>query len=59
VHGHQNEHYNVFTIKLLKEESVIALKIANSTNFAYGAFTLDVKSVLNENPGGISGGTQC
>jgi hypothetical protein len=24
-----------------------------------GAFTLDVKSVLNENLGGILGGTQC
>ncbi len=26
---------------------------------SYGAFTLDVKSVLNENLGGILGGTQC
>jgi hypothetical protein len=25
----------------------------------YGAFTLDVKSVLNENLGGILGGTHC
>jgi hypothetical protein len=25
----------------------------------YGAFTLHVKSVLNENLGGILGGTQC
>jgi len=25
----------------------------------YGAFTLDVKSVWNENLGGILGGTQC
>jgi hypothetical protein len=25
----------------------------------YGAFTLDVKSVLNENLRGILGGTQC
>jgi hypothetical protein len=25
----------------------------------YGAFTLDVKSVLNENLGGILGGIQC
>jgi len=25
----------------------------------YGAFTLDVKLVLNENLGGILGGTQC
>ncbi len=25
----------------------------------YGAFTLDVKSMLNENLGGILGGTQC
>jgi hypothetical protein len=25
----------------------------------YGASTLDVKSVLNENLGGILGGTQC
>jgi hypothetical protein len=25
----------------------------------YGAFTLDAKSVLNENLGGILGGTQC
>jgi hypothetical protein len=25
----------------------------------YGAFTLDVKSVLNENLGGIIDGTQC
>jgi hypothetical protein len=24
-----------------------------------GAFTLDVKSILNENLGGILGGTQC
>jgi hypothetical protein len=24
-----------------------------------GAFTLDVKSMLNENPSGILGGTQC
>jgi hypothetical protein len=26
---------------------------------AFGTFTLDVKSVLNENLGGILGGTQC
>ncbi len=26
---------------------------------SYGAFTLDVKSMLNENLGGILGGTQC
>jgi hypothetical protein len=26
---------------------------------SYGAFTLDVKSVLNENLGDILGGTQC
>jgi hypothetical protein len=26
---------------------------------SYGAFTLDVKSVLNENLGGILGGMQC
>jgi hypothetical protein len=26
---------------------------------SYGAFSLDVKSVLNENLGGILGGTQC
>jgi hypothetical protein len=25
----------------------------------YGAFTLDVKSMLNENLGGILGGTPC
>ncbi len=30
-----------------------------SAGFAYGTFTLDVKSVLNENLGGILGGTQC
>ncbi len=29
------------------------------TTISYGAFTLDVKSVLNENLGGILGGTQC
>jgi hypothetical protein len=27
--------------------------------YVYGAFTLDVKSVLNENLGGILGGMQC
>ncbi len=27
--------------------------------YKYGTFTLDVKSVLNENLGGILGGTQC
>jgi len=26
---------------------------------SHGAFTLDVKSVLNDNLGGILGGTQC
>jgi hypothetical protein len=26
---------------------------------SYGAFTLDVKAMLNENLGGILGGTQC
>jgi hypothetical protein len=30
-----------------------------SPNFTYGAFTLDAKSTLNENLGGILGGTQC
>jgi hypothetical protein len=29
------------------------------TCLSYGAFTLDVKSMLNENLGGILGGTQC
>jgi hypothetical protein len=28
-------------------------------SFLYGAFTLNVKSLLNENLGGILGGTQC
>ncbi len=28
-------------------------------HYNYGAFTLDVKSVLNENLGGILGGMQC
>jgi hypothetical protein len=28
-------------------------------NGSYGAFTLDVESMLNENLGGILGGTQC
>jgi hypothetical protein len=28
-------------------------------NMHYGAFTLDVKSMLNENLCGILGGTQC
>ncbi len=28
-------------------------------NVTYGAFTLDVKSMLNVNLGGILGGTQC
>jgi hypothetical protein len=28
-------------------------------NKSYGAFTLDAKSMLNENLGGILGGTQC
>ncbi len=26
---------------------------------SYGAFTLDTKSVLNKNPGGILGSAQC
>jgi hypothetical protein len=29
------------------------------TNVFYGAFTLDVKSMFNENLGGILGGTLC
>ncbi len=29
------------------------------TKRLYGAFTLDVKSMLNENLGGILGGTKC
>jgi hypothetical protein len=28
-------------------------------SYTYGAFTLDFKSVLNENLGGILDGTQC
>jgi hypothetical protein len=28
-------------------------------SYHYGAFTLDVKSVVNENVGGILGGTHC
>jgi hypothetical protein len=32
------------------------MKTVSTTN---GAFTLDVKSVLNENLGGILGGMQC
>jgi hypothetical protein len=31
----------------------------DNTWIYYGAFTLDVKSVLNENLGGILGGMQC
>jgi hypothetical protein len=30
-----------------------------TTTYIYGAFTLDVKSMLNGNLGGILGGTQC
>jgi hypothetical protein len=30
-----------------------------TTSITNGAFTLDVKSVLNENLGGILGGMQC
>jgi hypothetical protein len=29
------------------------------TKGSYGTFTFDVKSVLNENVGGILGGTEC
>jgi hypothetical protein len=32
---------------------------ASFTSVNYSAFTLDVKSMLNENLGGILGGTQC
>jgi hypothetical protein len=38
------------------------LKVVNrytSHEISYGAFTLDVNSLLNENLGGILGGTQC
>ncbi len=35
------------------------LKLGYTYSINYGAFTLDVKSLLNENLGGILGGTQC
>jgi hypothetical protein len=40
---------------------LIMLFFFDPTNISpnYGAFTLNVKSVLNENLGGILGGTQC
>ncbi len=34
-------------------------KLGLTSYGSYGAFTLDVKSMLNENLGGILGGTQC
>jgi hypothetical protein len=39
----------------------LALRGNTTSNsyFTYGAFTLDVKLVWNENLGGILGGTQC
>jgi hypothetical protein len=33
--------------------------MGNKITNTYGAFTLDVKSVLNENLGGVLGGMQC
>jgi hypothetical protein len=33
--------------------------LGNTVIDTNGAFTLDIKSVLNENLGGILGGTQC
>ncbi len=41
---------------------ICSLKFVNRYTFheiTYGAFTLDVNSLLNENLGGILGGTQC
>jgi hypothetical protein len=35
------------------------LEVGPHLKWAYGAFTLDVKSLLNENLVGILGGTQC
>jgi len=36
-----------------------AVNSYTSHEITYGAFTLDVNSLLNENLGGILGGTQC
>jgi hypothetical protein len=36
-----------------------ALPLVEERFHYYGAFTLDVKSVLNENLGGILDGTEC
>ncbi len=37
----------------------IALGVCKYPHFTYGAFTLDIKSVLHKNLGGILDGTQC
>ncbi len=42
-----------------KIEIFQTLMIILDAKLAYGAFTLDVKLVLNENLGGILGSTQC
>jgi hypothetical protein len=48
--------------KLPKRQSLQSYKsdqINPIVKLTYGAFTLGVKSVLNENLGGILGGSQC
>jgi hypothetical protein len=46
-------------LELLDYFPNISSLIKNWGGSSYGAFTLDVKSMLNENIGGILGGSQC
>jgi len=42
-----------------RRDLTLLLKNGREIMITYGAFTLDVKSMLNVNLGGILGGTQC
>jgi hypothetical protein len=53
-HGWMNE-----WMKLTWPRTNLPWKFPIQGSRSYGAFTLNVKSVLNENLGGILGGTQC
>jgi hypothetical protein len=51
-------HIRIFLCEKRRDLTLL-LKNGRETMITFGAFTLDVKSTLNVNLGGILGGTQC
>jgi hypothetical protein len=56
---YSNSNFQELSFIFLKRQGILKSEMLAGEQTYNGVFTLDVKSMLNENLGGILGGTQC